>query len=157
MSVFVPGQQHPELVDGPTSHGWCGDDVLGNRLGEEPVGGHHWDLTRVDPFPLDHPKDPAVVVEVRVGVDDRTDRAMTQVFSDKFVGRGRRFGSGQRVDDHPAGLAADERGVGGIESPNLVEPVAHLVEAVAGVEAGLAPQRRIDRLGDRSVHEVGSG
>ena len=89
----------------------------------------------------------APVVAVGVGVDHRRDRqALALVRLEQLPGGARRLGRHQRVDDDPAGLAADEGDVGEVEAAHLVEAGDHLVEAVVVVEPRDAVQRGVDRV-----------
>jgi len=80
------------------------------------------------------------VVDVGVGVDHGGDWARPKVFGNELEGRPGRLGGGKRVDHHPPFVAADEGCGRGVEASYLVEAVDHLIEAVLGIEAGLAPQ-----------------
>ena len=154
VALLVGRQEHPELVGGPATHGGSGDHVLGDRLVQESLRGHDRNLAGLHPGPVDHAQHAAVVVDVGVGVDHGRDRSFAQVFGDQVVGGGGGLGGGQRVDDHPSDVAPDERDAGGVEATHLVEAVDDLVEAVLGVEACLAPERRVDGLRAWGMHEV---
>ena len=140
VAVFAPWKEHPELVRGPAAHGWSSNNVFGYRFDEEPLGCHHGDFAGVDPIPGYDPEDSAVVVKVRVGVDNGADWAMSEVFGDQLVRRVRCFGGGQWVDDNPTRLAANKGGVRAVEPSDLLEAVTNLVEPMTGVETSLAPQ-----------------
>lgn len=81
-----------------------------------------------------------------VRVNDRPDRTIAPVGA---VDRQRRpggFGRGERVDDDDAGVALDERDVGDVESPHLVDAGDYLEEPLDRIEARLAPQAGMDRV-----------
>jgi hypothetical protein len=154
VALLIGRQEHSELVGGSAPHGCCGDNVLGDRLVDEALRGHHRHLAGVHPGPVDHAKDAAVVVDVGVGVDDSGDRAFAELLGDELECGCGGLGGCQGVYDHPALVSPDERDAGCVEAPHLVEAVEDLVEAVLGVEAGLAPQRRVYGVRAWGMHEV---
>ena len=140
MSLFIPGEEHPKLIHGPSAHGWSGQQVLGHCLSEEPFRGHDRNLAGVDALLFHHAENPTEVVDVGVGVDHSGDWTRPKVLGNEFEGRPGRLGGGQRVDHHPPLVAADESCGRGVEASHLVNAVDRLIEAVLGVAAGLAPQ-----------------
>ena len=90
---------------------------------------------------------PGKVIRVTMRMNDGDDRAFAQVVVGQLQSGARSFGTGQRVDDDPSGLAAHERHVGDVEGTHLVDAVDHLVKTgVLRVELRLTPKTGIDGL-----------
>ena len=98
------------------------------------------------------------MIGMAVGMQYGHDRPCTQMLIGQIECRARCFTGSQRINDDPARVAANEGHVGDVERANLVEPVHYLKQAVVlGVELGLAPEARIDRIRGVVPQETYSG
>jgi hypothetical protein len=89
--------------------------------------------------------DTAEVVDVGVGVDDPGDRPLTTMPAIQAEGGRGGLPGHQWVDHDHAAVALDQRHVGQVEAPHLVDAFGHLVQALPGAELGLPPQARVGR------------
>jgi hypothetical protein len=80
-----------------------------------------------------------------VGKDHRGHRPLAAMRKIKLHRGARAFDRGQRIDYDHATLALDQRHVGDIEPPHLIDAGHHLEKPVVHVEARLPPQTRVDR------------
>ncbi len=95
-------QQRAELVERPAVHRHAGEQVLGDGLAQEVLGGDDLATAGVDVVLAGDAEHAAEVVEVAVGVDHRGDRPLAEVAVGEFEARRGGGGVGERVDDHPA-------------------------------------------------------
>ena len=79
-------------------------------------------------------------------VDHGRDRQVLDLLVDQLEARPCRLERRQRVEDDPAGFAADEGEVGEIQAANLVDPRDDLEQSVLLVEARLPQQGRVDAV-----------
>ena len=148
------GQIEAELVGGPAAHGGAGDHVLGHRLFDEARRRDHLHRAGVHVGLRHHAAGAAEMVGMAVGVDQGADLALAQGLVDQVEGRLRRLGGGETVDDDPAGLAADEGGIGHIEAPDLPDSVGDLEDPVLRQELAVPPEAGVHRRRGRTLHEV---
>ena len=146
-ALRVARQHRAVHVDRAAAHGVAGDHVLADRVLGEVLGRDDLHLAGLDVGFVDDAAHAAVVVDVRVAVDDRDDRPLAEVLGHEIVGRLRRLGRDQRIEHDPAGVALDEGDVGEVVAAHLVDAVVHLEQAVLHVELGVAPQARVHRVG----------
>ena len=86
---------------------------------------------------IDDAAHPAPVIAVRMGIDHgRNRKALTHVLLEQSPRRAHHFRADRRVDDDPAGLAADEGYDGDVEPADLVDARDYLVEPVAVLQLG---------------------
>ncbi len=78
------------------------------------------------------------------------DGFVPQMFSRKAKGRFRRFPAGQGIHHDPAGFACDERHIGYIKTPELVNAVRYFKQTDPVIQNGVPPEARIDRRGRRA-------
>ncbi len=97
--------------------------------------------------------DPAEVVDVAMGVDDRAHPALAAVGPVQGERRGGALGGDERVDHDHARLALHESDVGDVIAPYLVDRGHDLEQAVHPVELGDAPQAWVHRVGGVRIHE----
>ena len=144
-------EQRPELVERPAVHRHAGEQVLGDGLAQEVLGGDHLAPAGVDVVLAGDAEHAAEVVEMAVGVDHRGDRPLAEVTVGEFETRRGGGGVGERIDDHPAVAALDEGDVADVVAPRLPATGGDLEQAVDHVELGLAPQAGVHGVGIRGV------
>ncbi len=132
-------------VERPTGHRGARVDVLAHRVLQEADRGEDRHVAGRDLGVGGDPLDPAEVVDVAVGVDDRLHRPFAPVLPVERQRGRRRLRRDERVDEDDAGVALDDRHVRQVEAPHLVDPRRHLEQALDGVELGLAPQAGVGR------------
>ena len=100
----------------------------------------------------DHPHDAAIVVEMRMGVDDRHDRLVAAMLAVEVQCRLGGLSGDQRVhDDHPLG-GLNEGDIAEIQATNLVDVIGHFEQAgIVLHDLGLAPETGIDRVRRRLI------
>ena len=112
-------EQRPELIERPSVHRHAGEQVLGDGLAQEVLGGDDLAPAGVDVVLTGDAEHAAEVVEVAVGVDHRGDRPLAEVPIREFETRLGGGGVGERVDDHPALVPLDEGDVADVVAPRL--------------------------------------
>ena len=143
-------QQPAEHVIGAPGHRRAGNDIFRNRLGHEIGRRDHRHLACRRIGRRHDRRRAAEMIAMTMGVDDAGDRTGAQFFVDQRQGGGGDFGGGQRIDDDPTGLAANDRHVRQIEATHLPDAVTHLEQAVLGQQRSVAPQTGIDRCRRRA-------
>ena len=98
--------------------------------------------------------DATKMVGVRMCNDHRTDGQVLDMLSDKGKARHRRLCHCQRINDDPPRIASNKRHVGKVDTADLVNALANLVEAVHRIELALTPQTRIDRIRCTAIKEI---
>ena len=93
----------------------------------------------------DHALQPAEVIGMGVGDENRADRSFAQCIVHHFQRRGRGLLRHQRVDENPAPIAPDHGHIGVIEPARLPDAIRHLEQPAMGVEPPHAPQRGVHR------------
>jgi hypothetical protein len=146
-------QQCAVHVGGASAHRRAGEDVLGDRVVEEAVGGEDRHLAGLRVLRRQHTPGAAEVVDVAVGVDQTGDRAVAAVLAVEREGRRRGLGGDQRVDDDDALASLDHVHVREVEAAQLVEAGRQLEETGDAAELGLAPEIGVGRGGRFRVEE----
>ncbi len=141
-----------EHIERAPSHRAARKDILRRRFLRKAVRRDDADILRLDAFGRHDPADTAEMVAMTVRKNHRLDRPLARFGFDRIgeqLPSGcRRFFGQERVDDDPAGLAADDRHHRNIVAADLPDLVRHHFEqSVHGVEPRLPPERRIDRIG----------
>ena len=103
---------------------------------------------------IDNAQHPAEVIQVRVRVDHRGDRAVAPVSPVQGERRGGDLRRDQRVDHDDAMVAFDQRHVRHLEPADLVDAVGHLIQAVPGGQLGLPPQAGMNGVRAVAVQEA---
>ena len=130
-------------VAGAAGHRGAGEDVLGDRVVHEALGGDHLDPPGLDVLLGDDPLHATEVVDVGVRVDHREDRALTAVLGVERERRRRGLLGDERVDDDHAGVALDDAHDRQVVAADLVDAGHDLEQAVLDQQLALAPQARI--------------
>src|SRR5260370_34625636 len=76
------------------------------------------------------------------GEDARGEGTLSAMLEIELHGGARAFNRGQRIDHDHAALALDQRHVGDIEAPDLIDAGHDLEESMVHVETRLPPQAR---------------
>jgi len=106
---------------------------------------------------LGHGRHPAIVVGMAVGDDHRRDRPGATMGTVEGQRRGGGLVRHQRVDDDDPGVALDDRHVGQVQAPDLIDAVGYLEQPVLGHELSLSPEARVRGRRAFGIHEVVPG
>lgn len=150
----VDVQHAAERVERPPGHRVARHHVLPDRVLVERRDRARCDdrhLPRGHVGRVDHALDPAVMVDVGVGVDHRDHRLVADMLPEQGHALLRRFDPAHAVDDDQAVFAFDDGQVRDVVVPGLVHPVGHLVQAAPAHHLRLPPQTRIHRVRHRAV------
>ncbi|CAI8191075.1 MAG: Uncharacterised protein [SAR116 cluster bacterium] len=79
------------------------------------------------------------MIRVRMGNNNRANRAFAKRFIHHLQRRCRRFPCHKRVDDDPAGIASNDRHIGIVEGSCLPYVTGYLEQPGNGVQLGHAP------------------
>ena len=149
-----PARQHRAVhVARAPRHRGARVDVLGDRVLHEPFGRDDRAAAGVHVLLGGDALDATEVVGVAVGVDDARDRPVASVGAVERERGGRGLHGDQRVDDHDARVALEERDVREVQAAHLVDAGHDLEQAVDGGQLRLAPQAGVDRGRARAVQE----
>ncbi len=97
---------------------------------------------------------PAVMIHMRVGIDDRHHRFAVDMFVIQRQSGGSGFHADQGIDDDQAGVTFHDRHVGKIEAADLMDAGGHFEQSGDVVEPLLPPEAGIDGIGRRlAAHE----
>jgi hypothetical protein len=99
----------------------------------------------------------AKMVNMAVGEQNRANRLFPQVFTGKQKGFAGRFPCGKRVHKDPASATLDDRHIGQIVTPDLVNPLLHFEQTVDIIEGRLSPEAGINRGGSALTLTVNKG
>src|SRR6266436_6258092 len=141
----TPGQERPELILRAPQHRRPCNDVFRNRMLHEQIGRDDRDVAARQRRVIEHAARAAPMVGMGVGEDDRGHGTLSAMLEIELHGGARAFNRGQRIDHDHAALALDQRHVGDIEAPDLIDAGHDLEESMVHVETRLPPQARIDR------------
>lgn len=133
-------------VPGAATHGGAGEDVLRDGVRDETLGRDDLHTARIHVGLGGDAEDATEVVGVAVRVDDGDDRPVPAVFAIEAERGGGRLGGDERIDDDDAAVALDERDVGEVESPHLVDAFDDLEQTLSVDKERLPPQARVDRV-----------
>ena len=98
-----------------------------------------------------NPKNTAEMVCVRMGVDNGSDRPMSELRCDQFVtGTGCCFG-GEWVDNDPAFCALYKRDVRNVITTHLPHAIGNFKKTVMRIELGVTPQTWVHRFWRRAT------
>ena len=123
--------QHAAKHQGhPPGHVITGEQVLGDGGIKESPRSENRHTAAAGVVLVDHTAHSAEVIGVTVGVDDAGYRTLPQRLVGECQGRGGGFAGGQRIDDNPAALAANQRHNRQVVAAHLVDAVHHLEQAV---------------------------
>ena len=153
--VHVPGRRTREgeavHESGPPSHRHARQHVLAGGFFHEAARRHDGNLRGRRGIRGQHALDPAEVIDVTVGEDDRRHGPVAEVLARQRDRGGGRLPDGERVDDDPARLALDQRHVGDVVAAHLVDAGHDLEQAVLPVQFRLAPEARVHALRARRL------
>jgi hypothetical protein len=139
------GRQVAVHVGRAAAHHGAGEHVLGDRRLQEPDRSDDLDLPGLDVGLVDHPADPAVVIDVAVGMHDRDDRLARPVGVVQLQRGCRGVPGQQRIEHDDPVLALGEGDVGQVRGADLVQARHDFIQAALDHQLGLAPQARVDR------------
>ena len=129
-----------ELEAGAAAHDVPGDRELADDLFDETHRSDDTNIAFVNGFLAGDAEDPAEVVDVAMGVDDRGNRAFAQVAIGHVERYGCGRGVGQWVDDQPTAIGAGHEGdVGNVVATYLPHTVGDLEETVGRIQPSLSP------------------
>lgn len=151
----LPGGPLAELgavhVNGAAGHGGPRVYVLRDGVLHEPFRGQNGNAAR----PIrQHTPAAAVMVDMRVRVDEPRDLLVGHVVAVQLQRGGGRLGGDEGVDDDDSGVALDNRHVREIEPTDLIDLVGHLVQPLLARELRLPPETGVRGLGRGLLQEA---
>lgn len=117
------------LVAGAPDHGIARIEVLAHRFFGEARRSNHLGLSGSDIFRRRHGSHAAEMVDMTVRIDDCGYGLLRSMLEIEVEGRLGRMGRRRRIDDNQARFAFDDRQVGNVKAPDLVEAVHHFEQA----------------------------
>ena len=142
------GKERTELVVRPAQHRRAGEQVLRHRFVEKADRRNHPTAARRHVLVRRDAANTAEVVSVGVGVDDRSDRSRPEGGVGQVQARPGAVLARERIDDDPALRPGDECEARDVVTACLPDAGRNLEETVFVVELGLAPQTRMNGVGD---------
>ena len=136
-------QEGAVLIAGSSCHGVAGIDVLAHGMLFKALRGDDQHVAVQGLLIGDQRRYAAVMVHVRVGIQNRLDRIVPDVFLYQLIRRLGALHRHQGVIDDPARLALDKGDVGHVVAADLINPVHDLKQAVDVVQLGVSPQAGI--------------
>ena len=150
---FAPRQHRAELEQRAPEHRVARDHVFTHGRRHETCRRPDRHLACRHLIGADDAAHAAEVIDVAVRIDDRDHRLVRPVLQVQFHCRLGDLGRDERVDHDKAGVALDDRHVRYVEAAELVHAIRHAVQAVGHVDAGVAPQPRMDAVGRQFAFE----
>ena len=145
MAGGIVRQAGAKHIDSAAQHGGAGDDIFRHGVFKEAFGRDDLHLAGRHIGRVHHAQHAAEMIDMAVGVDDRDHRPLAQFVSDqRHCGLGG-FGTGERINDDPAGGTADHGHVGQIKPAHLPDAIGHLEQAVFRHQRRIAPQAGVHR------------
>src|SRR5215510_6518965 len=140
---WCPGKERTEHVNRATSHRRAREDILLNRMLHEALRRDDSDPAGPDIGIRDDALRAAVVIPVRMRIDQRDHGLVPQMLVDEIERGPRRLDRAQRVYDDPPGVPLDKGDVRNVESADLVHAVGDFEEPAMHVELSEPPETRV--------------